>query len=728
MTTERFATKDFEEALDWIAGQVECKWSSAGMFGGEHHYTIDVKTLRHNAGKVVVRINSSIGVSGYADGTGENSIRAWLTDGFGNPLGSKIQKYITRVAGWQDRLLVVIDKLVARGMTIEFCNECASIEKIFQVKKEGKNHGRLFIKCECEGSFSWLDEEDDSDAFNAAWADYKNKFAKLEAAQERKAFMSDPDMRTDVAVQPRVTAATQALLDKMAKMAPAGVKISKPKDFDPTPEQLAVFDWVKNCRGKNLVVEALAGTGKTRTGVEMLNYVPRNSKVLYTAFNAHIAAEMAEKVKHLPNVKVATYNSVGFSAVRYYARSQGIEVVLNESKTDLILSTVLDKNLDKPIFPIIITLVKLVKSTLAGSCVVEDGLARVYVSDDELNRLVEYYGVEIESTFDISKIFDAVRIVLNKDVNMLDTIDFDDQVWLPVVLNMSCFQYDFMFIDEAQDTNKTQIALALKSVKTSGRIVAVGDRYQSIYAFRGADSDAIPNLISALNADTLPLSVSFRNPKVVVGMVNQDFPHIPLKAASWAVDGVIRHSTDEKFVPELNHKDLIICRTNAPLVHPAFELIRKGIKAVIRGRSIGKGLITLVRKMKTNDIHVMLTSLREYHDAEYAKLSDAGKSAAAQALNDNFETIVALCDGISNVAELEIRINGVFSDKVEGVTFSSIHRAKGLEADRIYLMRPDLLPHPSAKQDWEMQQEANLEYVAKTRPRKEFIFVHKTTK
>ncbi len=79
------------------------------------------------------------------------------------------------------------------------------------------------------------------------------------------------------------------------------------------------------------------------------------------------------------------------------------------------------------------------------------------------------------------------------------------------------------------------------------------------------------------------------------------------------------------------------------------------------------------------------------------------------------DTIIAIADGCEDVTDVTNKIASTFSDEVEGVVFSSIHKAKGLEAKNIFLLKPDLLPHPMAKQPWELQQERNLQYVAYTR-------------
>ena len=87
------------------------------------------------------------------------------------------------------------------------------------------------------------------------------------------------------------------------------------------------------------------------------------------------------------------------------------------------------------------------------------------------------------------------------------------------------------------------------------------------------------------------------------------------------------------------------------------------------------------------------------------------------------------CDNLDNVWDVQKRITEVFSDIDHNgqlrkeVTLSSIHRAKGLEASHVYILRPELLPHPMAKRPWEQVQEKNIEYVALTRSLDTLSFV-----
>ena len=451
------------------------------------------------------------------------------------------------------------------------------------------------------------------------------------------------------------------------------------------------------------MVEALAGSGKTTTGLEMLKLLSPDLAILFLAFNAHIAKELQARAPR--HVQVRTYHSLGYKACR---DAFGNDIKLEETKVKIIFKEVTSE-LHAYIFPVVNQLVSLVKANLMGT------------TEDELLRLADHHGIEMNG--DQLIIFETVRTIVAQCAKRTNVVDFDDMCWLPVYHNLPMKRYDVIFIDEAQDTNKNQIALALMSVKEDGRIVAVGDRHQSLYGFRGADVEAIPNLIDNLNADVLPLSITYRNPKSVVELVNEAFPHIPLEAAEWAKDGIVKDMQYDIALNDYAEGDMVLCRTNAPLVQPAFALIRKGIKAIIRGRDIGKGLIILIDKMNASDVNDLLSKLVQYKDKEVSRLILAKKNAQAQSVEDKVDTIIALMDNTDTIAELENKIVSIFSDDNEGVVFSSIHKAKGLEAERVFILRRDLMPHPMAEKQWEMVQESNIEYVAYTRTLDQLVFV-----
>lgn len=249
--------------------------------------------------------------------------------------------------------------------------------------------------------------------------------------------------------------------------------------------------------------------------------------------------------------------------------------------------------------------------------------------------------------------------------------------------------------------------------------------HNSIYGFRGADTDAMPNIIERLEATVLPLSITYRCPKSHVELAQTLVPEIV--AAEWAEEGSIESLSEYSFLETVKSGDLVLCRCNAPLVRPAFSLIRQGVKAIILGRDIGKGLMALVKKVqkryRVRSLDDTLNALMEYHRKEYARLNRVGKEMQAESLDDKIETLVALADGCDTVADLDRRVEEVFSDESAGVTFSTVHKAKGAEADRVFILKPGLMPHPKASQGWEMDQEANIIYVSLTRAKRALYFV-----
>lgn len=79
----------------------------------------------------------------------------------------------------------------------------------------------------------------------------------------------------------------------------------------------------------------------------------------------------------------------------------------------------------------------------------------------------------------------------------------------------------------------------------------------------------------------------------------------------------------------------------------------------------------------------------------------------------------ARCENTVQLKEAIVKL----SDSAENsVNLTTIHGSKGLEANRVFIVRTDLMPHPRAEQHWEKEQERNLKFVARTRA-KETLFI-----
>lgn len=182
--------------------------------------------------------------------------------------------------------------------------------------------------------------------------------------------------------------------------------------------------------------------------------------------------------------------------------------------------------------------------------------------------------------------------------------------------------------------------------------------------------------------------------------------------------------------------DMVLCRTNAPLVAVAFAMLREGRRCNIKGRDLGEGLKRLVKKSKAKNVSEFLDWLDKFQQTENERLAKRRQPdpEAAVTLADKCECLRMFAEGAIELAEMYAAIDKVFAlrkpsdkhgpePKPEGTLLSSIHRAKGLEAKRVFLLRPDLLPHPMAKSEWAKGQEKNLSYVAKTRAIETLVYV-----
>ena len=482
------------------------------------------------------------------------------------------------------------------------------------------------------------------------------------------------------------------------------------QSFEPSKYQKAVFEFIQNETG-HLVVDAKAGSGKTWTDVEGIKYVPKNASVALVAFNRHIARTFAAKVP--VGVTAVTLHSLGLGNITNALGNVEVEPrkvywLVKDLMDELTFEEweVVDQSMSS-----ITRLVSLCKATLKDPTI------------ENLAWMADRWGIETNG--DRELIFQAVEKVYRRSVENDATIDYDDMIHMCATGKVPCKQFDFLFVDETQDLNAAQLEMAMRSIKPGGRIIAVGDPDQSIYGFRGADTEAMPNIIKRLDATVLPLSITYRCPKSHVALANTLVPE--LEAAEWAEEGTIEGISEYAFLDRVKVGDLVLCRTNAPLVKPAFSLIRQGTKAVILGRDIGKNLMSLVKKIQKRyrvaRLDDTLAKLMEYERKERARLVRAGREMQAETLGDKVETIFALCDGCATVGDLERRVETVFADDSAGVTFSTVHKAKGAEADRVFILKPELMPHPMASQDWEVVQEYNIQYVAYTRAKKALYFV-----
>lgn len=482
----------------------------------------------------------------------------------------------------------------------------------------------------------------------------------------------------------------------------------------PTPEQERIFLFVKK-RPENVLIKAYAGAGKTSTIVEAVKLLPKDKSIMFLAFNKHIQEELKTKLPE--HVRCYTTYGLGTSAIK---RKYGDKIQFDEFKIDKIIlkkskQWKLDDELkgDEAILHYqdsIKKLVNLCRLTLT-------------LKPEFVPYVAERYDINLNKPNDIKRVLK----VLDEATNDRSTFDYTDMIYLPAVDNgIWMFPQDYVFVDEVQDLNRCQIRIIEKvlkkdkaSGKLTGRLITVGDFFQGIYGFNAADEKSFEWFEKYPNTKTLPLSVSFRCAKNVIAKAQEIVPDI--KALDDAPDGVVR---DGNVLEEAQSGDFVLCRTTMPLIKLFFEFLTQGKKAIIKGSDIGLQLIDLIGKI--NNIP-RLVSFWEDELATYRKdLKSSGvinphEHSGYVALEDKVNVLLFLAKLSDSIADLKNKIRTIFTDEIQGICLSTVHKIKGLEANRVFIIRPDLLPM-QAQKSWQIIQEKNLEYVAITRARLELIY------
>lgn len=545
----------------------------------------------------------------------------------------------------------------------------------------------------------------------------------------------------------------------------------------------------------HVIVQALAGTGKTTTIVEGMKRIKgvapdiepspqqqavwdqmalgKSDLIRFTAFNNSIASELKGRMQRFGLLSrgcdACTMHSMGNEAVK---QAYGRQNPSGFAVTDIVAKLMAcDPKQLKRLQPVVAGAVE----RLASLC----KMNLMEPTEENLEQLASHHDVDMEG--DGAKRADNRRMViqmvpqvLEESKNPRGTIAFDDMIWLPVVQGLSVPRFDVLLGDEFQDWNLCQQALARKAGE---RLILVGDEHQAIYGFAGADSEAMRRMESELKADqsrkvqdfedynsggacvVLPLTVTRRCGKAIVQEARRYVPEFEAHPSN--PEGLVGRSllpfVDGKERPEAEtylrlatDGDFVLCRTNAPLISECFRFLKAGRKANIQGRDVCQGLIKTLEKSNAQSVPEFVRWLSEWLERERAK-EEAKRHPSdqrLQTLQDRHDCLICFTGGCQNISDVRgkidrtfgskecrrcnlaydapefqcVRCKGVLTDR-PGVKMSSIHKAKGLEARRVFFLQPPGGPREDRMKPWERRQENNLRYVAITRAIEELYHV-----
>lgn len=459
---------------------------------------------------------------------------------------------------------------------------------------------------------------------------------------------------------------------------------------------------------RHLIVEARAGSGKTSTIVEAINSLPRDARILCTAFNRKISDELK---KRLPShVQTNTFNALGHALLRNY---HGIDSELNTYKLEDCIDEVAHSHGQR----------NLIAQLVRGAVVYG------YFPDKyEVNFSIRFDDIPCSDDFTFTnELRELVDQILDLYLSKIDTFDFNEQIYAPLALKLNPkFKYDYIFVDEAQDLSFTKMQLTFKYLSRGAKYIAIGDSKQAIYEFAGAQTGSMEHIQTLMNADVLKLPVCYRCPPDIIKEAQRIVPDII--AGDQSKPGKVFRINEEEFLGrQLPDNCMVLCRQNEPLFTLAFQMFNNdqpfrfdkfdSMKNEILDFIINPGLSTLSETIGhyENIKEELLTELSS-EERKKKKLKLATKITDLSSKIDLVRTLTVK-SRITSVSELVKKINYLSSNS-NGPLLSTVHKAKGMEADEVYILDEKLF---KTSED----QERNLLYVAITRALKNLYFISK---
>lgn len=526
-----------------------------------------------------------------------------------------------------------------------------------------------------------------------------------------------------------------------------------------TPEQLAIFEHLATTP-LPLLIDAKAGSGKTTTVISALSRGCVAGASLVLAFNKAIAEEIKARFAAASpsfliaaNTNISTVHAHGLRAFASRGKPQVQGGKLNFMLRDQVASYRDDDDARRNTRHIA-RLTSMAKNAGFGLKACDSRETFPSIGDKAAwEDLVEHFNLdaELEGQFKTQDLISEAITLLESSNKRLGMIDFDDMVYLPLLLDLPLPLYDNVLIDEAQDINATRRELAFRSLKRpKARIIAVGDPNQAIYGFTGASVDSLDAIRRRCDPSppTLPLSICWRCDDAVLDEARKIVPtirtaqHKQGKGSVWKVpfrsepDG--KGYAGEDFLALPAPGDAILCRLNKPNVATCLGLLRRGTPARIEGRDLGAKLLGHVKKASESwafsPISDSIGDLESYLQLETAKLISKQRESAIGMLEDEvgaaqllIERVVETKGPKARFTDLEALTATLFADDVQKhstVTLASVHKAKGREWRRVFILgRYDYMPFHRATLPWEEVQEQNLIYVAVTRAEAELYYV-----
>lgn len=464
----------------------------------------------------------------------------------------------------------------------------------------------------------------------------------------------------------------------------------------PSPQQSAIHNWFMSSVG-NAIIYASAGSGKTTLITQLTKLCPIGGHYVALALNKEIALTFESRLPYY--VQSSTFHKACKDAI---TSCMVPAPKINEDKCANILKNLVpDWKRRSFIQRPLLRLVALLKQF-------DDTVTPAEIATE--------YNIDLDPEW-----FHLALKVQRTSDDDLTCMDFEDMLRFALRPEVKFRPANVILLDEGQDTNQLQRRLLLKMLAVGGRVVIVGDQNQAIYAFRGAGHTSMDDLRKDFNCTQFPLSVSYRCSIAVVEEARRIL-QLPwggpavgtIDPAPDAVPGSVTRSSELPLTPTT-----ILCRTNAPLLAVALQALRNGHAVRIVGRDLKDQFENTIKRSKA----ASLSDLRKYlAESTGRQLRKARGASARRAVEDMAACYNLLLSRAVSMGDLSDLIAKLFATTNPFYTFSTAHRAKGLEWDSVHILNRNLF-NSFADTDAESQQERNLLYVAVTRARVDLCYL-----
>ena len=512
-------------------------------------------------------------------------------------------------------------------------------------------------------------------------------------------------------------------------------------------EQRAVATAV---RGPVCVI-AGAGTGKTRAITHRLAYavdigVVDPQRILALTFTARAAGEMRTRLRALgvPSVAARTFHAAALKQLMYFWPDVlgGRFPQLLTTKTGFIGEALSRAGITA-------TKSQAVLRDVAGEI---EWSKVIGIAPDEYVRAADDYSRKSRiannrvEPRDVARIYEAYESLKKQE----RAIDFEDVLLLTVgmleeerdVRDRVRDQYRYFTVDEYQDVSPLQQRLLDLWVGKRNDICVVGDPAQTIYSFAGASPAFLLNFTTKYpDAEVIRLSSGYRSTPEIINTANAILRSADLGHELDAVNGHGQKPALEGFTSEGEEVDRVVtmiaednsggrqlhtiavlARTNAQLEKFEAALSTAGIENQIRSSE------RFFNRPEVREIIGAIRSASVLSDLNGDWLADLRDALKPFGESEYVRAIVNLGrelsnEGISNLRgflrELEDRAEQNNPPTLPGVTLSTLHGAKGLEWEKVYLVGASETTLPWKGES--LEEERRLFYVGITRAKETLV-------